>query len=127
MPVHSRPAPPAYQWSPKASRIAEIAVASATNSSMGDSLIAFHQHNFSFFCHSLFLHFFTIHGDTTVWADDATRGTAHAGFLIDSLHIGITVQIHFVGQGDDLLRAGDDAKAASLTPLSIHLDGALNL
>ena len=45
---------------------------------------------------------------------------------LDSLHIGITVQIHFVGQGDDLLRAGDDAKAASLTTLSIHLDGAFH-
>jgi len=36
------------------------------------------------------------------------------------------VQINFVGQGDDLLRAGDDAEAASLTPLGIHLNGAFH-
>jgi len=37
------------------------------------------------------------------------------------------VQIHFVGQGDDLLGAGDDAQLTSLTPLGIHHDfNALN-
>jgi hypothetical protein len=34
------------------------------------------------------------------------------------------VQIHFVGQGDDLLGASDDAQLASLTPFGIHLDSA---
>jgi hypothetical protein len=32
------------------------------------------------------------------------------------------VQIHFVGQSDDLLRAGNDAQLASLAALSIHLN-----
>ena len=36
------------------------------------------------------------------------------------------MQINFVGKGDNLLGASDDAEAASLTPLSIHLDGAFH-
>ena len=36
------------------------------------------------------------------------------------------MQIHFVGQGDDFLGAGDNAKATSLAPLRIHLDGTLH-
>jgi hypothetical protein len=34
------------------------------------------------------------------------------------------MQIHFVGQGDDLLRTGNDAQLTSLATLSIHHDGA---
>ena len=33
------------------------------------------------------------------------------------------MQIHFVGQGDDLLGAGDDTERTSLAPFGIHLDG----
>jgi hypothetical protein len=36
------------------------------------------------------------------------------------------VQIHFVGQGDDLLGASDDAQLAPLAPFSIHHDGTLH-
>jgi hypothetical protein len=36
------------------------------------------------------------------------------------------MQIHFVGQGNDLLRASNDAQLASLAPLSIHHDGAFH-
>ena len=34
------------------------------------------------------------------------------------------MQIHFVGQGDDLLGASDNAQLTSLTPLGIDHDGA---
>jgi hypothetical protein len=34
------------------------------------------------------------------------------------------VQIHFTSQGNDLLRTGNDAEAASLAPLGIHHDGS---
>ena len=67
-----------------------------------------------------------IHGDTTIGADDATRSTAYAGLFVDSLHVGVAVQINFVGKGDNLLRASDDAQAASLTPLGIHLNSAFH-
>ena len=36
------------------------------------------------------------------------------------------MQIHFVGQRDDLLRTSDDAQLASLTPLGIHHDGTFH-
>jgi hypothetical protein len=36
------------------------------------------------------------------------------------------MQIHFVGQGDNLLGASNDAQLASFTPLGIHNDGAFH-
>ena len=55
---------------------------------MGDSLIAFHQHN--------------------------------------CLHIGVAVQIHFVGQGNYILGTSDDTQLTSLAPLGIYHNGTFH-
>ena len=64
-----------------------------------------------------------IHRDAPVGAHDGAGRAARARLAVGLFHVAVATSVHsFVGERDDVQRAGHDAEAASLAPLRVHHD-----